>query len=64
MQKELSVMELDGESMELLPDRETLFFDTFNVGIIANNSSMALNAATFGSVANSGAWQAISVVQG
>ena len=65
MQNELSLMELDGESMELLPDRETLFFDAINVAnIVATNSSMAFNAATLGSTATSGAWQGITVVQG
>ncbi|MCP3420612.1 hypothetical protein [Nocardioides pinisoli] len=63
--RELSFAELDTERTELLPTRETLTFGNYNwANIVANNSSMALNAATFTSVAHSEAWQAINVTQG
>jgi hypothetical protein len=63
--RELSFAELDTERTELLPTRETLTFGNTNfANLVANNSSMALNAATFYSSANSGAWQAITVYQG
>lgn len=63
--RELSFAELDTERTELLPTRETLTFGNYNwANIVANNSSMALNAATFHSLAHSEAWQAITVTQG
>lgn len=51
--------DLDLETAELLPARETMFFD-FNINVapvIGVNIALALNAATIGSVANGGAWQ-------
>lgn len=63
--RELSFAELDTERTELLPTRETLTFGNTNfANIVANNSSMALNAATFASLAHSEAWQAVTVYQG
>ena len=45
--RELSFAELDTERTELLPTRETLTFGNYNwANIVANNSSMALNAAS------------------
>ena len=62
--RELSFTELDTERTELLPTRETLTFGNYNwANIVANNSSMALNAAALGSLAHSEAWQAITVTQ-
>lgn len=62
MNAELSFSELDLLSADLLPAREAL--NTFNwANIYASNSSLALNAATLASVANSAAYQAISVSQ-
>jgi len=66
--------ELEAESAELLPGREALgklkfsFNRTTNVtkhvaNIEAHNSSAALNADSFGSVASSSAGQTISVSQ-
>lgn len=55
--------ELDAEVVELLPARETLFFDVNVAPVIGVNISMAINAATIGSVANSGAWQDLLVFQ-
>lgn len=64
MRKELTIAELETERTELLPTRETLTFGNTNwASIVANNSSMALNAASLYSVANSGAVQTISVTQ-
>lgn len=65
MHKELSLAELDDQSVELLPDRETLFFNSYNwANVMATNSSMALNVAALGSSANSMAVQTITVTQG
>jgi len=64
MRNELTLSELDIESAELLPARETLFFNTYNwAGISATNSSLAVNAATLLSQANSAAVQTIVVSQ-
>jgi hypothetical protein len=63
--RELSFAELDTERTELLPTRETLTFGNYNwANIVANNSSMALNAASVYAVANSAAGQTINVFQG
>ncbi len=65
MDKELSLAELDDQSVELLPDRETLFFNSYNwANVMASNSSLALNVAALGSSANSIAVQTIAVSQG
>jgi hypothetical protein len=67
MRRELTVAELETEHTELLPARETLNFGFGNsnwAAIQATNSSMALNAATFYSAANSAAVQTIVVTQG
>ena len=55
----LSPIDLDAETAELLPSRETLFLDfNFNIApVIGVNLALALNAATIGSVAQTGAWQ-------
>jgi hypothetical protein len=65
MRKELTFSELDSESVELLPARDTLtFFSRYNwAGIAATNSSTAINAATFHSVASSNALQLVHVTQ-
>jgi hypothetical protein len=65
MRKELTIAELDNQSVELLPARETLLFDTINwAAVFASNSSLAVNAATILSAANSAAVQTIVVSQG
>lgn len=56
--------ELAGQRAELLPDRETMFFDINVAPVVGVNIALALNAATIGSVANSGAWQDIVSVTG
>ena len=66
---EITLHELEGESMELLPERETLFFNSYwtktNVAYVAaSNSSLALNAASLFSAASSNAVQTIVVGQG
>jgi hypothetical protein len=60
----ISMSELEVQSAELLPEKETLFFNNNWAGVYASNSSMAINAATLGSIATSGAWQSVNVVQG
>lgn len=64
MQK-LTLAELEGETVELLPSKETLLFDfpTNWSSVYASNSSFAVSAVTLGSHTNSGAWQAIFVSQ-
>lgn len=62
MTAELSFSELDLVQAELLPAREALGVWNF-ANVYANNSSLALNAATLGSIANSAAYQAVSVNQ-
>jgi hypothetical protein len=59
----LSPVELDAEVLELLPTRETLFFNINVAPGLAVNLSLATNAASIGSVANSGAWQNLLVAQ-
>ncbi|WP_394771404.1 hypothetical protein [Lacisediminihabitans sp.] len=63
--EKLTIRELEGQSVELLPTRETLFWNSnLNwAAVYASNSSMAINAATMWSQANSAAMQAISVSQ-
>ena len=63
--EKLTAIELEGQSVELLPSRETLLLN-FHINwasVMASNASYAVNAATLGSAATSGAWQAISVSQ-
>ncbi len=56
-------VDLDAEVVELLPMRETLCFNINVAPVIAVNLSMAINAASIGSVANSAAVQDILVLQ-
>lgn len=63
MQAELTISELDGERIDLLPARETLYFHANWANVWASNSSMALNAASHYSTAYSHASQAIYVIQ-
>ena len=62
--REINFTELEAEHIELLPTRETLFFNNNWAAIVANNSSLALNAASLGSLASSAAVQTITVAQG
>ncbi|PKH38110.1 hypothetical protein SAMN05192575_1011051 [Nocardioides alpinus] len=65
MRNTLTIAELETEHTELLPTRETLAFGNTNwANVFASNSSMALNAASLGSLANSAAYQSITVTQG
>ena len=59
----ISMSELESQSAELLPEKETLLFDSKWAGVYAYNSSLAINAATLGSMATSGAWQTVVVNQ-
>ncbi|MFD4422233.1 hypothetical protein ACFWN7_12130 [Agromyces sp. NPDC058484] len=60
----MTLAELDAQSVELLPTKETLFFDSNWAAVYASNSSAAVNVATILSAANSAAVQNIAVVQG
>ncbi|MDJ0354961.1 MAG: hypothetical protein M3021_10385 [Actinomycetota bacterium] len=63
--EKLTVTELEGQSVELLPSRETLLLN-FHINwasVMATNASYAVNAVSLGSSATSGAWQTISVSQ-
>lgn len=62
--KELTILELESQQVELLPSRETLFLDTNWAGVYATNTSLAVNAGSFFSLANSAAVQNIAIVQG
>lgn len=52
--------ELDSQLAELLPARETLFFNINVAPVIGVNISLAINAATINSAANSLALQQLS----
>ena len=61
----LTFAELDTEMVSLLPSKETLSWGNYNwANIYASNSSVALNAVTAFSQANSAALQSIAVFQG
>jgi hypothetical protein len=64
MDTNLTFAELDTEMVSLLPSKETLFFNNNWANVYASNSSLALNAGTFFSQANSSATQLIAVSQG
>lgn len=65
MRRELTIAELEAERTELLPSRETLTYGNTNwANVFASNSSLALNAASLYSAANSAAAQSITVTQG
>lgn len=57
------VDELDAQTLELLPTRETLFFDVNIANIVGVNISMAINAASIGASATALAGQGIFVNQ-
>jgi hypothetical protein len=61
--KELTILELESQQVELLPSRETLFLDTNWAGVYATNTSLAVNAGSFFSVAHSSAVQNIGIFQ-
>jgi hypothetical protein len=65
MMKELTVQELEGQNVELLPSRETLYLfgGTNYADIWASNTSLAMNAGSFLSTAHSAAFQSVSVYQ-
>ncbi len=51
------------QHIELLPERETLFFNFNWSNIYASNTAVALNAATVLSQANAAALQSVTVSQ-
>lgn len=58
-----SIVELDQQCVELLPAKETLFFDANWAAVYATNSALALNAATLLSSATANAAQQVIVTQ-
>lgn len=65
VRKELTFTELDSESVELLPDRETLLFFIGNkwASVHAYNNATALQVLTLGSANTAAAGQTIVVTQ-
>ncbi len=61
---EYSIVELEEQSIELLPVKETLFFNNNWANVYASNSALALNAASVLSAAQATAAQAVIVRQG
>jgi hypothetical protein len=60
---ELTLSELEVQHAELLPERETLYFDYNWANVYATNTALAVNAYTFYSNAYANAYQKIVVVQ-
>ena len=60
---ELTLSELAIQQAELLPERETLYFDFYWANIYATNAAYAVNAATILSSAHANAYQKIFVSQ-
>ncbi|WP_411283667.1 hypothetical protein [Lapillicoccus sp.] len=60
----IMMSELESQIVDLLPEKETLFFNNNWAAVYASNSSLALNAATLFSSATSTAVQTIVVAQG
>ncbi|MGH8828535.1 MAG: hypothetical protein ACRDVZ_13265 [Jiangellaceae bacterium] len=63
MRKEITRAELDIETVELLPLRETLFWGGNFANVYASNSALAVNAATILSAATANATQVIIIGQ-
>ena len=59
----LRIDELEAQSVELLPARETLFLDVNVAPVIGVNLALAINAASIGVVANAVAAQQLSALQ-
>ena len=70
MEKEITIVELESQDAQVLPERETLFLCGYGFGnsnwanVSAHNTALALNAATFDSSASAVAMQGITVTQG
>jgi hypothetical protein len=64
--RDLTISEIEGQGVELLPERETLFYFSHNnfSNVYAHNTSTAVNFFTKDSIAASNAQQWISVNQG
>lgn len=60
---EFTTTELEEQHVELLPAKETLYFNHNWANVYAANQAMALNAGTYWSHANAAAWQNVSVSQ-
>ena len=59
----LRIDELEAQSVELLPARETLFLDVNVAPVIGVNLALAINAASIGVAANAAAAQQLSALQ-
>ena len=62
MEKEITIVELERQDAQLLPEREALAVWNF-AGINATNQALAVNAATLGSTATATAMQGVFVTQ-
>jgi hypothetical protein len=65
---DFTMTEIEAQHVELLPTKETLYCWNFGntnfAQVYASNSSLALNAGSIFSTANSTALQSVSVSQG
>jgi hypothetical protein len=64
MRKEITITELDTETVELLPSRETLHVRINLAKVFAANAANAANFWSHGAVAAANAKQSIAVIQG
>jgi hypothetical protein len=64
MRKEITITELDTETVELLPSRETLHVRINLAKVFALNAAHATNFWSYGATAAASAKQSIAVVQG
>jgi hypothetical protein len=59
----ITMSELETQSVELLPEKETLWFNANYANVYASNSSLALNAATLLSSASATSYQVVAISQ-
>jgi hypothetical protein len=62
MEKEITIVELERQDAQLLPEREALSLANW-ANVTGTNQALALNAVTLGSSANAVAMQGIFVTQ-
>jgi hypothetical protein len=60
----ISYSELESETVELLPEKETLFLNNNWANVYASNQALALNVASVFANAQANAVQGIAVIQG
>lgn len=61
--KDFTMTEIEAQQVELLPSKETLFFNYNWADVYASNSALAVNANTLFSQANAQALQSVSINQ-